>query len=242
MKRSKEFLPYLIKIAELGGLWTEIDISTKQFADEFSIEEGVIQQTASRKLEKLKDLDWITKRPSIRGQYIKITSKGKKELEYVLQILKEALDIPNDIEIEGELFTGRGEGSYYVKLGGYKQQFLKKLQFTSIYPGTLNLRLRRKQDIEWRRKLYDIRHQGYLIEGFRDEDRTFGNVFCFCSEVSSAHSNITVEGAILLIERTSWERDVLEIISPHYLRGTLRLNDGDNVSVQVLLNKDKKEG
>ena len=42
--------------------------------------------------------------------------------------------------LKGIIFTGLGEGAYYMSLEGYKKQFKKHLNFIP-YPGTLNLRM-----------------------------------------------------------------------------------------------------
>ncbi|MEM0320001.1 MAG: DUF120 domain-containing protein, partial [Candidatus Nezhaarchaeales archaeon] len=45
----------------------------------------------------------------------------------------------------------------------------------------------------------------------------------------------TIDAAVLLIERTHYGRDTIEIIAPINLRQALKLKDGDKVSVEVQL-------
>lgn len=232
MKKSKELLPYLITLAKLGALKKKVDISTSQFAKEFSGEEGISQQTASRKLKELEEIGWITRDPSIKGLLLRITPAGSAELEEVQRTLVKAFEpFAETIEIKGKLFTGVGEGGHYIRLPNYYNQFRKKLGFSKIFEGTLNLRLESERDLHERRILQEGKYPGISIEGFKNETRTYGPVTCYPAKV-----NGSVEGAVLIIQRTSWKEDVLEIISPHYLREVLNLKDGDIVTVLVILN------
>jgi CTP-dependent riboflavin kinase len=43
--------------------------------------------------------------------------------------------------------------------------------------------------------------------------------------------NDEIEGALIVAERSSHEYNVLEIISPHYLRRKMGLADGDRVKL-----------
>ncbi|MHA1143117.1 MAG: DUF120 domain-containing protein [Candidatus Helarchaeota archaeon] len=231
MKKTKDLWPYLIMLAKLGALTKEIDISTSRFAREFSEGATISQQTASRKLNELEEQKWIIKRPSIKGQYIRITQSGEQELEKIRDLLADAFMIRDKIiDIQGELFTGMGEGGHYISLEKYYTQFVEKLAFKKVFAGTLNLKLKNRRDMEKRRLLQDKTTQGIRIDGFKDATRTYGPVTCFKATI-----NNKIEGAVLVIQRTSWKEDVLEIISPHNLREQLGLKDGDLVSVRVFL-------
>jgi riboflavin kinase len=74
-----------------------------------------------------------------------------------------------------------------------------------------------------------------MIEGFEDGQRTYGSVKSFKTTIDDK-----VEGAILLIKRTHHAENVLEIISPVYLREKLELKDGDKVTIKVKLNHKPK--
>jgi riboflavin kinase len=132
------------------------------------------------------------------------------------------------ISIEGIVFSGMRDGAYYVTREGYRKQFVEKLGFNP-YPGTLNLKLRSNLDVQAKRIL--DAYPGIMIEGFEDGQRTFGPVKCFKTTIDNK-----VEGAILLIRRTHHAENVLEIISPDYLREKLELKDGDKVTIRVKLN------
>jgi len=128
------------------------------------------------------------------------------------------------LTFHGKVFTGLGEGAYYVSLGGYKRQFLKLLGFEP-FAGTLNLALD-PSETDLRRQLKFL--DGVEIRGFQDGRRTFGPVKCFRARVEGKY-----EAGALVIERTHHGEAVLEIISPVHLREVLSLKEGDPVSVKV---------
>jgi riboflavin kinase len=47
--------------------------------------------------------------------------------------------------------------------------------------------------------------------------------------------NEKVEGAVLLIQRTHYGEDVLEVVAPEYLREKLNLKDGDKIRLRISL-------
>ncbi len=136
-----------------------------------------------------------------------------------------------EITLEGRLFTGMSEGSYYVSRDGYRKQFIEKLGFDP-YPGTLNLKLSSAFDVKMRGELEA--RSAILIEGFKGEGRTFGPVKCYPATI-----NDEVEGAVVLIERTRYDRSVLEVIAPVCLRERLKLRDGSKVRVRVHLGQKR---
>jgi riboflavin kinase len=105
-------------------------------------------------------------------------------------------------------------------------QIIEKLGFDP-YPGTLNLKLTDSSDIYFRDVL--SHRAGILIKGFSDGKRTYGSVKAFKAKVRG------IDAAVLLIERTHYGRDILEVIAPVNLRQALNLKDGDRVSVEVYL-------
>ena len=125
------------------------------------------------------------------------------------------------------VFTGLGEGAYYVTREGYKRQFVEKLGFEP-YPGTLNLRITDPESLRARREL-DY-YPGIEIRGFEAEGGTFGAGKCFRALV-----NDEIEAAVVIAYRSHYGPSVLEVISPVYLRGKLGLKDGDEVKVKIFL-------
>jgi len=222
MKRS-EVLYLVYYIAKLGGL-RGVRLTTTQLGKSL----GISQQSASRKLIELEKLGYIRREGQGNSTIIFVTEKGMNLLRSFYLDLKKLFEQEETIFVlRGRVFTGFGEGRHYVSLPEYRRQFLSKLGFDP-YPGTLNLRLD-QESVKLRRKLEVM--EGIVIDGFVRRDRSYGSVKCFKAIV-----NDKVKGAVLLIERTHYGPDVLEVISPLNLRKVLRLNDGDWVTVSVHVN------
>jgi riboflavin kinase len=67
------------------------------------------------------------------------------------------------------------------------------------------------------------------IEGFMNEDRTFGPVKCYPVIVQNK-----VKGALISALRSHYDVSVLEIIAPVPLRKHLNLKDGHKVKIEAL--------
>ncbi len=155
-----------------------------------------------------------------------MTTRGSEELNRMHLRLKAIFELkPREVVLEGTLFSGIGEGAWYVGQSGYHRQFAEKLGFDP-YPGTLNLRLRHAYDDE-RRLLETLPH--IEIDGFRDGERTFGPVICYKAKINDAE-----DGALISAVRTHYAGDVIEIIAPSNLRARLGLKDGDTVKVRII--------
>lgn len=198
-----------------------VKISSRGFAEK--INQSV--QTAARKLKELEDAGYIERTINKDGQFLVITEKGKRVLYKEYLDYKKIFEGEEKICIEGKVISGVGEGKYYVSLEGYRKQFIEKLGFDP-YPGTLNLKIPKEQ--MYFRRLLD-EEEGILIEGFRTEDRTFGDVKAFKCKIDG------IEGAVVIPQRTHYSKDILEVISPVYLREKLGLKDGDKVVVEVFI-------
>jgi riboflavin kinase len=215
----------LLKLAEMGAHRRTAKISTEYLAGKLDAS----QQTASRYLIELDNIGWIKRTITPEGCLIKITDTGIKELKKLysnLRFLMEAA-YPPSITLEGVVFTGLGEGSYYISKGPYKKQFIEKLGFEP-YPGTLNLKLTTDYDIKTRSELEA--YPAIEIEGFKNEDRTFGPVKCYPAIIENE-----VRGALVLALRSHYDASVIEIIAPVFLRKHLKLKDGHKTKVEVLL-------
>jgi riboflavin kinase len=211
----------LYKLIEVGAYPNEIIFTTTELAKLLSSS----QQTASRHLIELEKLGLIHRVRLGRRESIKITSGGIKHLNNMFLTLKRAFEMKTaETVFEGVLFSGLGEGAYYVSQPGYKKQFVEKLGFEP-YAGTLNLRVR-KEDQEEVRLLEASPFT--LIEGFTNGNRSFGPAKCFQTEIADK-----VEGALIFPVRTHYAGDVVELISPQYLRRLLHLKDGDTVKIRA---------
>jgi riboflavin kinase len=219
---SPALLMTLCKLAELGAYSGELSITTADLARNLNVS----QQTASRHLIELQSLGLIRRTRGTRGEAIRVTAKGSEELNRMHFRLKAIFELrPREIVLEGTLFSGIGEGAWYVSQPGYRRQFAEKLGFDP-FPGTLNLRLRRECEAETR-LLKTIPH--IQIDGFRDGERTFGPVICYIAKVNDAE-----DGALISAVRTHYADDVIELIAPSNLRARLGLKDGDIVKARIL--------
>jgi len=95
------------------------------------------------------------------------------------------------------------------------------------YPGTLNLKLTTDYDAKTRSELEA--YPAIEIEGFRNEDRTFGSVKCYPVTIENR-----VKGALILALRSHYDTSVVEVIAPVFLRKHLNIKDGHKVKVEVL--------
>ncbi len=214
-------LEVLKSLALMNASRKVVKVSSKELAEKI----GQSLQTAARKLKELEEEGLIDRTLTKDGQFVVITEKGKQVLYREYMDYRKIFEGEESIRIRGEVFSGVGEGRYYVSLDGYRKQFVEKLGFDP-YPGTLNLRIP-KEEMYFRRRLDE--EKGILIEGFSTEDRTFGEVKAFKCRVDG------IEGAIVIPKRTHYPSEILEIIAPVKLREKLGLKDGDIVEVEVLV-------
>lgn len=224
MHMNSELWFALFQLFKMGGHKRQIFLGTNDFGKII----GTSQQTASRRLLELMSKGYVTRELTTKGQNITITEKGVVALKEVHHALKTGFEeAAHIIFLNGVVFSGYGEGAYYVTKSGYKDQFVEKLGFKP-YPGTLNLRLRSIADIKARKDLESL--PSIVVKGFINGERTFGDVKCFKVLV-----NEKTEGAILMIHRTHYGQDVLEVVAEESLRKKLKLKDGDLVQLKILL-------
>ena len=216
-----EMLEVLKALALMNATKRVLKISSKELAEKI----GQSVQTAARKLKELEEEGLIERTLTKDGQFVVITEKGKELLYKEYLDYKRIFEGEGEIVIRGKVFSGLGEGRYYVSLEGYKKQFEEKLGFTP-YPGTLNIKIPREQ-MFFRTKLDE--EEGILIEGFKTAERTFGEVKAFKCRING------IEGAVVIPKRTHYPKDVLEVIAPVKLRDVLKLKDGDWVEVEVMI-------
>jgi len=207
----------------MGACRRTTKISTQYLAEKM----GISQQTASRYLINLEKSGWIKRNIISEGCLVNITENGKTEIKKLYSSLRVIFEAayPPSITLEGILFSGIGEGSYYVTKEQYRKQFLGKLGFDP-YPGTLNLRLITEYDVKTLSELES--YPAVELQGFRDESRTFGPVKCYPTII-----NNKVKGAIIYAMRSHYSSSVIEIIAPIFLRGRLKLKDGNKVKVEI---------
>jgi len=214
----------LFQIFKMGGHQRQVLLGT----DDFGKLCGESQQTASRRLLQLVSEGYIARELTPKGQNIIITDRGMAALREVYTALGACFEGgAKTIFINGSVFSGFGEGAYYVTKSGYKEQFSEKLGFMP-FPGTLNLKLKSMNDIKARNDLEAL--PGITIKGFVNGERTYGDVTCVQGLINDVE-----EGAILMIHRTHYGQDVLEIVAKDQLRKKYGLKDGDFVRLKALV-------
>lgn len=124
------------------------------------------------------------------------------------------------MEIKGIIVSGMGKGTYFMSQDIYKKKFEEKLNFTP-FVGTLNIGI----DVNEIRLIKSIPQGRFdVIKG----EGTFGDV-----KLVKAILNDEVEGAIVFPVKTKHPEDVLEFISAKKLRESLKLEDGDIVTLKI---------
>ncbi len=123
------------------------------------------------------------------------------------------------ITLTGKVSSGKGDGKKYLSLKWVKDQIKQKLGFDP-YLGTLNLLLSEKSTelrkvLEKDQQMVICPAQGYCI----------GKLFKAALE--------GIECAVILPDVTGYPENYLELIAAENLRKTLRLKNGDEVTVAV---------
>jgi len=188
---------------------------------------GVSQQTVSRLLKTLEEEGYIVRTVKGRGEFIEMTEKGIRAAEELFGSIQRLLSEERGvIVLEGRVVSGLGEGRYYMKLPYYRDKIAELLNFIP-YPGTLNVQLEGDSLIK---RLALTKDSGLRIEGYKNEERYYGGATVFRARINGYE-----KAGIIIPDRTSHPKDVIEIISPIYLRGELGLKDGDRVVIEVRL-------
>jgi len=200
-------------LALLGALHGPIRVSSSTLASLLLSS----PQTASRRLYSLEEKGCIERKVTGSGQKIKITEIGRLLLLSEYQDYRRIFGGERTTVMRGRVVRGLGEGQYYISRHGYRDQFFKKLGFVP-FPGTLNIKL----DEPFNPGPHQVR-----IEGFREEERTFGGCKCYKIKLNG------LEGAIIRPDRSSYPPDLVEVISPLRLRDALKLEDGDTVELTL---------
>ena len=221
--------PILLKTLKIlalrGATRHSIHISSTELANKLKIS----QQSASRHVIALYEKDCIQRKYAQGGQIININEKGISTLRKEFTEYGLIFGTEKNVKIVGTLETGLGEGGYYISKEGYMKQFNKKLKWKP-YQGTFNLRL---NDDEVPKIEAMKAAEGILIEGFKEEGRTFGKAWIF--KCTLENKNRIIENcAIISPKRTHYKR-VVEIISPVFLRKELNVKDGAEFNINVNL-------
>ncbi len=125
--------------------------------------------------------------------------------------------------LEGCLRSGLGEGAGFTSLDWVARQFQSKLGFAP-HPGTLNLSL---AGADWEAARAEMEQEpGIAIE----PPTGFCAAKCFTLVIDGR-----IQGAAVIPEVPDYPADKLEIVAPVSVRDTLRLSDGDHITLQILI-------
>lgn len=210
----------LKRIAVLGGSTDFVSLSTKELGRALSVS----QQAASQRVLELIGLGLVSRDLASRRQRVKLTATGLDVLRRDYAELRRIFEVRERLTIAGTVSSGLGEGAFYMRQRGYKEQFGRKLYFEP-YEGTLNVKVL-GPELSKLRVL--AQEPGILIDEFRAAGRTFGGAKCFPATLRK------IECAVIMPLR-SHHTDVMEVISERYLRDALGLRDGDSVEIVVSL-------
>lgn len=155
-----------------------------------------------------------------------------------------------NMHLRGTVESGLGRASVFMAQPHYQDQF-KELFDQTAWPGTLNVQvendvlvryiaLRKLSGIDTLDADASLREQSLQVDttsieairirGFLRDGVSFGGATAFLGTIS--HNEISVDCAILIPDLTR-HVDVIEIISPLFLREKLNVHDGDEVFIEI---------
>jgi riboflavin kinase len=213
-------------VALEGGRTGPVKVSCSGLADRLAAS----TQTASRRLQRLDEAGYVDRDVVSDGQWVSLTESGEAALhreyaDYRRIFESEGAD---SVELTGTVTSGMGEGRHYISLPGYKAQFEERLGYEP-FAGTLNVELT-EESVRSRAAMASL--EAIPIDGWEDEDRTFGPATCYAATVHRADESFET-AHIIVPERTHHDESQVEIIAPEKLRDELGLDDGDDVTVVV---------
>lgn len=210
----------LREIAHLGALQGLVEVSTAQLATIL----GISQQTASRRVLDLERAGYLRREMGVRRQLVRLSEEGVNVLSREYASFQRLFENRHRLALHARVASGLGEGRYYLSQKGYVDQFRQKVGFAP-FPGTLNLDLEGPETS----KLRLLRaNPALVIEGFRNEDRSFG-------AVDAWHAELRRVACVLILPHRTHHARTVELVAPESLRERLHLKDGDEVDVGVAL-------
>ena len=217
-------------VAADGGLSAPVKVSCSGLADRLDAS----NQTASRRLQRLERAGCVERDVVNDGQWVAVTPAGEAALRAEYEDYRRIFEGDDGVSLAltGRVTGGMGEGRHYISLSGYMEQFRDRLGYEP-YPGTLNVELT-EAGVRARGRLESL--SGVPIDGWEDDDRTFGPATCYAATVERAESEGAVasdSAHVIVPERTHHGETELELIAPDRLRDTLGLDDGDEIIVRV---------
>ncbi|PSP48029.1 riboflavin kinase [Halobacteriales archaeon QH_1_68_42] len=218
-------LATLKSLALEHGLDGEAKISCSALADRLDAS----TQTASRRLQRLEEAGLLEREIVGDGQWVAVTDDGERALQHEYADYRRIFERDATVELRGDVTSGMGEGRHYISLSGYMRQFEEKLGYEPFL-GTLNLELD-PDSVRERGRLTAL--EPVTIEGWADEERTYGPAYCYPATVENEAGEAHEACHVITPERTHHGDDQLEVIAPVKLREALDLDDGSTLAVRV---------
>jgi riboflavin kinase len=218
-------LATLKRLAMEGALETRTTVTCARLASELDVS----NQTASRRLQRLEDAGLVEREIVSDGQRVAVTESGERALQREYAGYRRIFEDEVGVTLTGVVTSGMGEGRHYISLPGYMEQFEERLGYAP-FAGTLNIELH-DDSVRSRARMDTL--DPVLIDGWEDEDRTYGPAFCWPATLETSDGNRFEEAHVIAPERTHHGADQLEIIAPEKIREALSLDDEDHLSIQV---------
>ncbi len=208
-----------------GALEGRTSITCSELAGELDAS----NQTASRRLQRLEDAGYLSRELTGEGQRIELTDAGERALQREYADYRRLFEGDADVTLRGVVTSGMGEGSHYISLPGYMRQFRDRLGYEP-FPGTLNVELS-DESVRTRARMDAL--DPIRIDGWADDDRTYGPAFCWPATIQTADGTRYDDAHVIAPERTHHGSDQLEVIAPDKLREALSTDDGDTLQIYV---------
>ncbi len=235
MNRKARELECLKTVASCGGLTSFVELTTATLGKMLNMS----QQNASRWMSCLID-ERLLERRFISGRpHIALTGDGERMLREEYMLLGNLLgDSPRTApRLRGRLSGGFGEGGYYIGREGYLKQIEMMFSFEP-FQGTFNIVVLPEFMNEFE-QLSGL--PAVLLEGFKADGRSFGEVRCLSGELRSI-GNGRRTSCVILQPRRTHHSDTLEILAPISLREFFNAVDGDEFEITVLMHDPEKSG
>jgi riboflavin kinase len=195
------------------------------------------QQSASKYLVDLEKAGFLERTKAGQKFRVMITDRGVDEVLNLHETIKRSVEVldRSGLQLDGKVVSGMGEGAYYMSLDGYRTQFSEKLGYEP-YAGTLNLKLSSQTSIRMR-SIMDS-YPSIFVRGFADSSRSYGWVKCYPAVLNNGALE---KAAVVVLERTHYDKSVLEVIAPICIKESLGIKNGDYVKVSLIMTSKDTE-
>ena len=208
-----------------GALGRETKVSCADLAARLDASD----QTASRRLQALENVDFVEREMASDGQWVSITAAGERALKREYEDYRRIFEEDVGVDLRGRVTSGMGEGRHYISLPGYREQFVERLGYEP-FRGTLNVAL---TDRSRRERSALSSFDAVPIDGWENDERTYGPATCYPATIEGPDGDGYEPTHVIEPVRTHHDDDQLELIAPERLRDVLDLADGDHVTVHV---------